>query len=679
MGQRAILLPVLKQLAVKDYQMYPGEARQGFTHTFVPGPNVIVGINGIGKTTLLELISRTLIGPEDLPDKDMLGAGKRELVRSSASRTFFSQRVADGAVKATAELAISIGENEIIIRRSLLDMRLLYYSFNKTEYYAKDFSNQDYEIDDSYIEDITNCSGIDNYYDFVFLVKYLMFYLEERRTLAWDSWAQIELLRILFVPSTLQEEYKKSYGAAIANDSSARNFSANAFSLEKQKSKLLLNLNRHSNVDLNALKIKKEEYANKFNRIVEAERALDSERHRLRKSLEVARHGSASCAQRLIKARENALQVFFPTLSDYGKLIIAGIESRQGCIVCGCQDKDHLHAFIERFHENILCPICGASAEQQEKHSCSSEANLDLSALEEEQSRHLESMGSLESELKKVSLEYEITREKRIKSELDYREANQTLAQHMAAIDSASNEKISEIDRAIKTIREQEQEAWNAKEIAIKALEEIATGLTDSISIFKDDLTEKFNSIIKSFLAEDCTLHYKTVDKKIGQGSQQLVKFPEFYINMTSAVFSTVPVQRSSTSSVSESQKEFVEISLRMAFIDAAFSPNQTSMLIETPEANLDAVFMPKAGSAFKKFTEKATPYHILIASSNLNGTAMIPSILGRVDDRGEPTKQDNSGIEAHVLNLLRLAQKNKALQEYGPEYQRNLEKALYL
>ena len=677
MGLRAISLPVLKQLTVKNYQMYPGDEGQGFTHTFVPGPNVIVGINGIGKTTLLELIARTLIGPEDLPDKEMLGAGRRELVRSSSSRTFFSQRVADGAVSATAELAISLGGNEICIRRSLLDMHLLYYSFNNTEYNAKDFTNQEYGIEDSYVEDIISCSGIDNYYDFVFLVKYLMFYLEERRTLAWDSWAQIEILRILYIPTALQEEYKKSYGIAISSDSLARNYSAYAFNLEKQKKKLLTTLNRHANIDLTALEIKAEEYKLKFNRLVNAEKEFDVERHRLRKSLEVARHGNAFSTQRLIKARENALKLFFPTLSDYGKLILAQLESQQGCIVCGCRDKNHLQIFTEKLYESISCPICGAAAEQQETHPYASREDIDLSTIEDEQSRFLESINALEFELKKVNSDYEETRDKRIKHEIRYREANQELTQHMSAIDATSNEKISDLDKAIKTIREQEQEAWNAKKIAIKTLEEIATGLTENISVFKDGLIEKFNTIIKSFLAEDCTLHYKTADKRIGQGSQ-LVKLPEFYINMTSAVFSTVPVQRNSASSVSESQKEFVEISLRMAFIDAAFSPNQASMLIETPEANLDAVFMPKAGSAFKKFTEKAVPNHILIASSNLNGTAMIPSILGKFDDRGEPTEQDNSGIESHVLNLLQIAQKNKALQEYGPEYHRNLEKALY-
>lgn len=677
MGLRTIFLPVLEKLTVKNYQMYPGEQGQGFTHEFMPGPNVIVGINGIGKTTLLELISRTLIGPADLPDKELLGAGKRELVKSTSSKTFFSQRVADGAAQATSELTISIGENEIVIQRSLRDMSLLYYSFNKVEYDTKDFSDRDYGIEESFVEDILTSSGIDNHYDFVLLVQYLMFYLEERRTLAWDNWAQIELLRILFVPTSLQDEYKKNYSVAIANDSLARNFSANAHTLEKQKSKLISNLNKHATIDLNALKIKCEEYKNRLDNLYEAENEYDSERRRIRNLLEAARHGSASCTQRLIKSRENALQVFFPTLSDYGKLIIAEIESRHGCIVCGCQDKKYLQSFIEKFHDNVSCPICGASTDLQEAHQDAHNNHLNLSAIEEEQSKYLASINSLESELTKTNTDYQVTRDKRIKAELAYREASQEFAQHMSVLDSGSNENITEIDRTITTLRKQEQEAWNAKEIAIKTVEEIATGLTDSISVFKDELTEKFNTIIKSFLAEDCTLHYKTVDKKIGQGNQ-LVKFPEFYINMTSAVFSTVPVQRNSISSVSESQKEFVEMALRMAFIDAAFSPSQVTMLMETPEANLDAVFMPKAGSAFKQFTEKGEPHHILIASSNLNGTAMIPSILGKVDDRGEPTGQDNSEIEAHVLNLLLLAQKNKALLEYGPEYQRNLEKALY-
>ena len=64
-----IRFPILRRLTVKGYALFPGQSGTGIDWSFEPGVTVIAGINGIGKTTLLNMIYRLLVGPYD-PFKD---------------------------------------------------------------------------------------------------------------------------------------------------------------------------------------------------------------------------------------------------------------------------------------------------------------------------------------------------------------------------------------------------------------------------------------------------------------------------------------------------------------------------------------------------------------------------------------------------------------------------------
>ncbi|MBU9147449.1 AAA family ATPase, partial [Burkholderia multivorans] len=87
-----INLPVLERVRVSNYALYVGTPDSpGLDHTFRPGVNVIVGINGLGKTTLLNILLRSLTGASDIPGDDQLGDKKRRLVPSD--RLWFRRRV----------------------------------------------------------------------------------------------------------------------------------------------------------------------------------------------------------------------------------------------------------------------------------------------------------------------------------------------------------------------------------------------------------------------------------------------------------------------------------------------------------------------------------------------------------------------------------------------------------
>src|ERR1700690_2285375 len=77
------------------------------------GPTLVIGANGLGKTTLIYIIFRLLTGPSDLSRRggmDRMGNVEPEPVPlDRAVVETFRRRVADGAESAKAGLTFSIG------------------------------------------------------------------------------------------------------------------------------------------------------------------------------------------------------------------------------------------------------------------------------------------------------------------------------------------------------------------------------------------------------------------------------------------------------------------------------------------------------------------------------------------------------------------------------------------
>ena len=58
---RKIFLPELVSINIKNYTLYPNGL--DYTYNFVKGVNLILGGNGMGKTTFVNIIKYALIGP----------------------------------------------------------------------------------------------------------------------------------------------------------------------------------------------------------------------------------------------------------------------------------------------------------------------------------------------------------------------------------------------------------------------------------------------------------------------------------------------------------------------------------------------------------------------------------------------------------------------------------------
>lgn len=134
----------------------------------------------------------------------------------------------------------------------------------------------------------------------------------------------------------------------------------------------------------------------------------------------------------------------------------------------------------------------------------------------------------------------------------------------------------------------------------VKILESNNSSLQDKMKL----LEVKFSYYSKNLLAEKVFIKCEKQPRKIGQGIPS-IEFPSFKVLMTSGVFDREPSRRDDANSVSESQKEFIDLAFRLSLIDIITNENNSPAMIvmETPEASLDSLFMHNAGRLFREFS----------------------------------------------------------------------------
>jgi hypothetical protein len=190
-----------------------------------------------------------------------------------------------------------------------------------------------------------------------------------------------------------------------------------------------------------------------------------------------------------------------------------------------------------------------------------------------------------------------------------------------------------------------------------------------------DAVSQRFTHYCKSLLSEICVLGTGTYRDQVGQ--EYSYEHPCFTVFMTSSTSPQVPTQRKSREQVSESQREFIDLAFRMALIDVATEPKTGAMLvIETPEASLDGLFIDKAGEMLRAFSQDpAREGNVVILTSNLNRQNLISAALGFTEP--EPSWPSADETRDRVINLLQLAAENGALRQNRPLYESILSSAV--
>jgi hypothetical protein len=344
---------------------------------------------------------------------------------------------------------------------------------------------------------------------------------------------------------------------------------------------------------------------------------------------------------------------------------LSHIVSGGGCLVCGSDAAEKAAELRDRMATG-RCPVCDSPPDRQERVVGATEVaseRVNKAARELDQRR---------ANFKAICERREVVAT-RVGELLDQRrEIQAELENHRLQLDAlqarlpASAEAISELEASVKIGQTRVEELAKDRSEALRSYRELMKRAGAAIESRQVSIKTHFQACVKAFLAESCELNYRERDRTVGQSGER-VRFPGFDVMLTSGTFPDTPTPRLSSDDVSESQKEFIDLAFRIALIRTAALKRGAMLILETPEASLDSLFIYRAGDLLREFAdETGEANNILVASSNLNDANMIPALLG-IDQHPETLPES---IDRKMVNLLKVAAQNAALKARKGQYE---------
>jgi DNA repair exonuclease SbcCD ATPase subunit len=183
------------------------------------GLNLIIGGNGIGKTTLVNTILFGLVGNATY---EKLDGGKKEIPLIDADYFHGRLEPVDQDL-AQVTITIGVGKDDISITRALYRPRIL--RLLHTPAGSRDPQNirgTPVELEQRLRKLLERLLGVPSFEDFVFIVANLLIFDENRRSLVWDPEVQNRMVRLLSVPRQFDEEFSKLSASVTQNDTKGK-------------------------------------------------------------------------------------------------------------------------------------------------------------------------------------------------------------------------------------------------------------------------------------------------------------------------------------------------------------------------------------------------------------------------------------------------------------------------
>lgn len=659
-----INFPVFERLEVDGFGLYPGKTNKpGLSVAFKPGLTLILGANGLGKTTLITIIFRLLTGPFDIPALmsrgDLGNASLKVAVLSSNAKGIFAQRVIDGARGASARLVFKVGKDEIVVERRLRDLALTRFSVNGTDEKPDDLG--------VFQPALAKMVGVWSFGDLILLLRHMLFYFEDRRELVWDSSAQRQLLRILLLPPEVAQTWTEDEREILELDSRMRNLRFAAYREEQALTEVETKVRRGVDVreELKTIEALQTTDIARREKLDSAFVELDSRRQYARLRLLKAKQERESRYREFERAKLRAVEARFPQRSDTARYILEQLFTEADCLVCGKHVPQAASLLEQRIADND-CVVCGSDLSDPG-------SEVPAAKLADRRVKKAQmSLAAIEPELSES--EQQLTA-----SEIEFEEAQLELAE----LDAKIGARTARIDFLIKRLPPGEQDIHKQRaelasmrsrvETLSKELVEKRANFSKFVDAQAQAMAQRSTAIMAAFaefaggfLLETVNLVWAPQRARIGQTGEP-IEFPAFELDMTGTNFATA-VRRTGPEHVSESQREFIDLAFRMALMQVASADGNSSLVIDAPESSLDAVFVKRAADVLARYADTSLGNR-LITTSNLVEGELIPELLKQSAASGDRISR--------VLDLFSIAEPTAAIRELGPEYARIMKELL--
>lgn len=641
---RQIYLPELQRIHIKNYTLYPNGL--DYTFDFIKGVNLVLGGNGMGKTTFVNLIKYAIIGNyKNRFDFRRTYLDRMILRRQENSASYFSNRmdasvITDGD-KPFVELSFRIHDAEFLVRRDLQEIRLISCLVNGETISGEQISQAKYEklseeekkpyLLYKYEKEVEKYLNI-TFDDLIVFVNEVLFFGEDHKTIMWNNSSsgsidvQNELFNKYFNDPKLDEGRQEALRQAKYFDS----------------------LSRHRSEDMRAIKkvldkideAKKQKHSNDIPlRIIELKEKI-SEASTMLKQLQKEQKERVS----RIETLENEINLASSRVVETERKK-AKLESQRNS-----QIWETVHPSYYKFERNIrlnhICPLCNKPSESLASKVDSKPDNCFLcdSPLEKHAADTLTQIykdvqATLNSTYNYINeKKREINRLENEVKEGDSRfEAQSVYVRNLNSalreLQFANSQEIpnggeiqpflDEMERLQREKEENQQKSMAESNRATEISNRMVAEVTENVLHFSNI----FSSYAEQFLGVECKLTYT----KLGDDVTE-----RFYPVIAG-------ITRQNEEELSESQRFFIDHSFRMTIL-TFFYQRPTFYIVETPDSSLDISYEHNAAKVFLQFLEKP---NTIIITSNLNNSSFLRYLI------------ENSEGYVDVVGLLDIAKQS--------------------
>ncbi len=640
-ANRALSFPILQRVRLAHFSLYT--LKDTIEFKFDQGIVCLAGANGLGKSTFLQVVGYGMTGVVPKPNQKFVSVDDYYRDIRAFTRDYFDGRVRPEHMDiAEIELEMVVGKKQITLTRGFVESESLRSLKVVSGSNVKEYPDESPEgRHAAYEKLVTEEIGLGSFREFVFVQSFVLTFDERRHLLFWDP-KVLETCLLIFVgvDKDQRAEVERLRREVEKSGSRVRNLS---FDIKQAKDRL---------ADLeSALKKKKggkderktyEEYEELDGRAKKAVESVALIDDKIRDTkLAIADSASRSSALRNEYNAEFANRLNAKKSSRQHPFVQqALLESK--CGICGADGPPVAVAVKARIAANE-CSFCSTplpvgkedakmmaklmeldAALAREKKILDSKS-MQVAQLEAERAKRVDERNAVEKELKDFEAEN--------RSVVTRGDKN---ANNFADLKKIYDEQIESITRQRDDERERGKKTDQEYRTAQKKLEQQYLNV-------RERFVPRFNSLAKLFLGVDLDISLENRE------------------NVT-LVLEVRKTKRRADYQLSESQRFFIDIALRMAFAQFA-SPTGSGapLYIDTPEGSLDLAYEAQAGQMIARFADEG---HKVFMTANINTSQLLSSIASHSTKCGFSIQRLYRWTEMSVVQEKQEGKFDKTLNE---------------
>lgn len=602
---RSLCFPVITRIRLSHFSLYTLEDPIEFS--VGAGILCLAGANGLGKSTFLQVLNYGLTGVAFKPNQRFVSVDEYRRDIIGFTEDYFEGRISpEHKDIAEIELELLFESTRVVVRRGFVEPNelrgLLVYEGDELTDYAYASPERRHRV---YEDLVIKKTGLSSFNEFVFVQSFVLTFDERRHLLFWDP-KVLETCLLIFVGVDKEQraEVERLRRQMERADSRVRNL---VYDIKQVRDRLadLDAIARGREGSKEDAKTYAEFEAMKERAATVGEEVASIEAKTLDAKLAIAESSARASSLRSTYKAEFAARLNAKKSAHHHPIVKNSLLEAK-CAICGAEG-DSVVTHINAALSKNKCPLCGAQ-EKQGRESPKFIARLkELDKLLEVEKKQIDSKSLLITQLEETRGKRESERDELNKELSEFEEEHRDVVARASAgvgdldkLRQVYEENIASVSRERDKQRDLRKAVAGEYKAAQKQLEQQFLDV-------RDRFVPAFNSLAYLFLGVELDILLESREK-----------------SLTLAI-EIKGTRRRGAHELSESQRFFIDIALRMAFAQFASAKEwKAPLYIDTPEGSLDLAYEGQAGKMIAKFAKEK---HRVFMTANVNTSELLRSI----------------------------------------------------